>query len=246
MLKRRVLPTLLLKGPGLVKGAGFDSWRRIGSARQAVRVYEARRVDELVLLDIAATPEGRGPDLATIADVAEDCLMPLTIGGGVRGLDDFNALLRAGADKIAVCTAALSDPALIQRASRKFGSQCVTVAIDVKGGRVMAQCGKADTGFAPVDWAMDCERLGAGEILLSSVERDGTMTGYDLDLIQAVSSAVSIPVIASGGAGSVADFVKAFAAGADAVAASAIFQFTETTPMLAKRHLHDNGIAVRL
>jgi cyclase len=246
MLKRRVIPTLLLKGAGLVKGTGFDSWRTVGSVQQAVRVFEARMVDELILLDIGATPEGRGPDIAAIADATEACFMPLTAGGGVRSVEDFRALLLAGADKVAICTAALERPALIAEASRKFGAQCVVVAIDVRHGRVAARCGEADTGLDPVAWAREAERLGAGEILLSSVERDGTMQGYDLELIRSVARAVRIPVVASGGAGCPADFEAAFSVGADAVAAGAVWQFSDLTPMMAKHHLAGCGIPVRL
>lgn len=247
MLKRRIIPTLLLKGPGLVKGKRFESWRRIGPVLPMVRVYESRQVDELILLDIAATPEGRGPDFATIADVAGECSMPLTVGGGVRDLDTIRELLKCGADKVAICTATSWSFDFIRDASKKFGSQCITVAIDVKFGFVTFGCGtNARIGSDPVHWAKVMEDLGAGEILLTSVDRDGTLEGYDLDLIRRVSEAVSIPVIASGGARDYTDFAAAFEAGAHAVAASALFQFTEATPLGAKRHLAEQGIPVRL
>jgi cyclase len=246
MLKKRLMPTLLLKGPGLVKGVGFDSWRRIGPAVQAARVFDARQVDELVLLDIAATPEGRGPDMATIAAVAEDCFMPLNVGGGVRDLATIRELLRIGADKVVIGTAAFDVPGLIKRAAVKFGSQCITVALDVKHGLLRTHCGAGTTNMDADIMAAYAQALGAGEILLTSIERDGTMDGYDLDLIRDVSAVVSIPVIASGGAGRYADFEAAFAAGADAVAASAMFQFTEQTPLAAKQHLHRAGVPVRL
>lgn len=246
MLALRVIPTLLLHGAGLVKGEGFDARRRIGSALQAVRVFEARQVDELIVLDIAATPQGRGPDLDAIANMTEGCFMPVTVGGGVRCVEDFRALLMAGADKIAICTAALDDPDLISRASRRCGAQCVTVAIDVRAGVVTSRCGTQPTGRDPVAWAQECVDRGAGEILLTAVERDGTMTGYDLDLIRSVASAVSVPVIASGGASGPEDFEAADAAGASAVAAGALWQFTTMTPLLAKRHLASRGVPVRL
>ena len=247
MLARRVIPTLLLKGPGLVKGERFNSWRRIGPALPQVRVYETRQVDELILLDIAATPEGRGPDLDTIAAVAEECYMPLTVGGGVRDLDTIRELLRVGADKVAIGTAALMRPDFIKEAARKFGSQCVTVAIDVRCGIVTTHCGEYNhLGWTPAIWAKYADVLGAGEILLTSIDRDGTMEGYDLDLIRSVSAAVNIPVIASGGARDYADFAAAIDAGAHAVAASALFQFTEATPLGAKKHLAEQGIPVRL
>lgn len=251
MLKNRVIPTLLIKNGMLVKGERFNSWRRIGPVLPMVRIYETRQVDELILLDIAATPEGRGPDFATIADVANECYMPLTVGGGVRDLDTIQELLRIGADKVAINTAAneisiVNEPSLVELAAKKFGSQCITVAIDVKNGTARTRCGTRPTGHSPVDLAQFQERCGAGEILLTSIERDGVMAGYDLDLIRSVSEAVSIPVIASGGAKDYDDFAAAFGAGAHAVAASALFQFTEATPLGAKQHLKEQGIAVRL
>lgn len=246
MLKSRVMPTLLLKGPGLVKGERFNSWRRIGPVLPMVRVYEARQVDELVLLDIAATPEGREPDFATIADVANECFMPLTVGGGIRNIETIRELLRIGADKVVIGTAAFHDRSFIGEAAETFGSQAITVAIDVKDGAVVTYCGAISTGYSPRGEAHRNQCCGAGEILLTSVDRDGTMEGYDLDLIREVSSAVNIPVIASGGARDYADFAAAFDAGAHAVAASALFQFTEATPLAAKRHLHEHGIPVRL
>ena len=246
MLKRRIIPTLLMKGPGLVKGERFNSWRRIGPVLPMVRVYESRQVDELILLDIAATPEGRGPDLKTIADVADECFMPLTVGGGVRDLDTIRELLRVGADKVAICTAAYEDPNFVFHAAIKFGSQCITVAIDVdEYNGVRTHCGTEIVEGDPIEWARFWSFCGAGEILLTSVDRDGTMEGYDLDLIRSVSAAVSIPVIASGGARDYADFAAAFDAGAHAVAASAMFQFSEATPAGAKRHLAEQGFAVR-
>ena len=242
----RVIPTLLLKGPGLVKGERFNSWRRIGPALPMARVYETRQVDELILLDIAATPEGRGPDVDTIAAVAEDCFMPLTVGGGVRDLDTIQELLRIGADKVAICTAAIEDNGLIYAAAQKFGSQAITVGIDVKNGVLMTRCGTMPQCVSPSQWAHLMEFMGAGEILLTSIDRDGTMEGYDLDLIRSVSTAVNIPVIASGGARDYVDFAAAVKAGAHAVAASALFQFTEATPLGVKRHMAKEGIPVRL
>lgn len=244
----RVIPTLLLKGPGLVKGKRFDSWRRIGPVLPMVRVYETRQVDELILLDIAATPEGRGPDLETIAAVADECYMPLTAGGGVRVTNDVRALLVAGADKVVIGTAAAERSDLLYRAAHKFGSQCIVVAIDVRDNHMWVCCGstRVPTSVKPAKWAKWMEGGGAGEILLTSIDRDGTMEGYDLDLIHAVASAVAIPVIASGGARDYADFAAAIDAGAHAVAASALFQFTEATPSGAKRHMAEQGIPIRL
>lgn len=251
MLKTRIIPTLLYRENGLVKGRGFDSSRRVGGALQAIKVYNLREVDELVFLDIAATAEGRGPDLPLIDELADYCFMPMTVGGGVRGLEDFRALLSVGADKVAVNTAVLADPTLVERAAAAFGSQCVVVSIDVRGSgpadwQVYGRNGGEATGRDPVAWAKQVADLGAGEILLTSVERDGTMEGYDLDLVAAVSAAVGIPVIASGGAGSYADMAAAAQRGASAVAAAAMFHFTQHTPREAKLHLAAEGIPVRL
>ena len=210
-----------------------------------IRVYENRQVDELILLDIAATPEGRSPDFKTIESVASECFMPLTVGGGVRDLDTIRELLRVGADKIAIGTAAY-DGGFVRDAARKFGSQCITVAIDVDDFRsVMTHCGTEEIEGGAAEWARDFEDDGAGEILLTSVDRDGTMEGYDIELIRKVSRSVSIPVIASGGARDYEDFHAAFEAGAHAVAASALFQFSESTPLGAKNYLSEKGIPVR-
>jgi cyclase len=251
MLKHRIMPTLLFKEVGLVKGIGFDSWRRVGTAMQAVKVYNMRQVDELVFLDIAATPSGARPDFQQIDELADECFMPLTVGGGVRTVEDIRELLWVGADKVAINTAAVADPGLISDGADMFGSQCITLSIDFRRApdgtaEVVTHCGKQPSGRDPVEWAREAESRGAGEILLGSVERDGTMGGYDIEMIRAVSDAVGIPVIASGGAGSyehLADAIKE--GGADAVAAASIFHFTEMTPREAKRHLGERGIPVR-
>ena len=251
MLKVRVLPTLLFKDLGLVKGVQFNSWRRIGSAPQAVKVYNLREVDELVFLDIEATRAGRSPDFQTIDEIADDCFMPLTVGGGVRTLEDVRHLLKVGADKVAINTAAVEDPDFIRAASGTFGAQCIVVSIDVKchpDGRreVYTRSGTRPTGLDIVPTAKRMEAAGAGEILLTSIDRDGTMTGYDTELVRRVCESVSIPVIASGGAGSWEHMAAAIESGAAAVAAASIFQFTEKTPLEMKRGLISRGIAVRL
>ncbi len=250
MLKRRVIPTLLLKGVGLVKGKSFDSWRRVGTLLPAIRVYQTRDVDEIVLLDISATEEGRGPDLAAVKDAALECAVPLTAGGGVRSLEEVKNLLRAGADKVLINSAAYDDPALIRAASRTFGAQCVVAGIDVRGVGNEATCvgrrGTRDEGITPRDHARRLEELGAGELLLTSVERDGTMAGYDVDTLREVAAAVTIPVIASGGAGSYEHMHDALVrGGASAVAAASIFHYTELTPLGAKAYLAARGIPVR-
>ncbi len=241
---------MLYKDTTLVKGTSFDSWRRVGSAMQAVKVYNMREVDELVFLDISATREGRGPDLELIDGLADECFMPLTVGGGIRTVEDVRDVLRAGADKVAINTAATTDPDLVRRVADRFGSQCVVVSIDVRAANgsyeVFAASGTRPTGRAPVDFARELEALGAGEILLTSIDRDGTMTGYDLSLIEQVAAAVTIPVIASGGAGSYDDLAAGLRAHASAVAAASIFHFTEQTPLEAKRHLAVLGFPMRL
>jgi cyclase len=251
MLKARIIPTLLYRTDSLVKGTGFDSWRRVGSAMQSVKVYNMREVDELVFVDITATSEGREPDYALVDDLADECFMPLTVGGGVRSVDHVRRLLQVGADKIAVNTAAVEDPSLIAALAQRFGSQCVVVSLDARrmpDGRheVFTHSGSRGTGRDPVELAKQAEERGAGEILLTSIERDGTMTGYDLELVRRVTQAVSIPVIASGGAGSYDDLRQALAeGGASAVAAAAMFHFTQNTPAGAKQHLATHGIPVR-
>ncbi|MGE3147529.1 MAG: imidazole glycerol phosphate synthase subunit HisF, partial [Pseudorhodoplanes sp.] len=206
MLKTRIIPTLLFKGMGLVKGVGFDSWRRVGAALQSIRVYNLREVDELIFLDIGATPGKGRPDFREIDELADNCFMPMTVGGGVRTIDDIRDLLAVGADKVAINSAAVETPDLVRDGAQEFGSQCIVVSIDVKRRgdgtpEVVTHCGRTATGRDPVEWAKTVETHGAGEILLTSVERDGAMAGYDVDLIRDVTMAVNIPVIASGGCG---------------------------------------------
>lgn len=252
MLKIRVMPTLLFKDVGLVKGVNFESWRRVGSAVQSVKVYNMREVDELVFLDITATRDERPPDFETVDELADECFMPLTVGGGVRTLEHVRRLLQVGADKIAINTAAVKTPQLIRQAADQFGSQCVVVSIDVRRHHdgtceVYTHAGTKATGQDPVSLAQTVEALGAGEILLTSIDHDGTMTGYDIELTRRVCEAVSIPVIASGGAGSYEDMAQVLREGkASAVAAASIFHFTQQTPLEAKRYLSEQGFRVRL
>lgn len=252
MLKVRVMPTLLFKNFGLVKGVCFDSWRPIGSVMQAIKVYNMREVDELVFLDISATREERPPDFETVDEIADECFMPLTVGGGVRRIDDVGRLLQVGADKVLINTAAIHTPDLIRLVADKYGSQCVVVSIDAKklpNGQyeVCTHSGTRATARDPVTFAREVEALGAGEILITSIDRDGTMTGYDIKLTRDVSDAVSIPVIASGGAGNYEHMALAIIQGkASAVAAASIFHFTQQTPLEAKRFLRERGINTRL
>lgn len=251
-VKIRVMPTLLFRDVGLVKGVAFDSWRRTGSALQAIKVYNMREVDELVFLDIRATPDGRAPDFAQVDELADECFMPMTVGGGIRTPDHIGQLLAVGADKVAINTGALATPQLIQDGAVRYGSQCIVISIDVRrhqDGRleVMSHCGKQPTGRDPVEWAREAESLGAGEILLTSVDRDGTFEGYDVKLTRAVVDAVKIPVIASGGCGNYQHMADVLTHGkADAVAAASIFHFTEQTPREAKQFLRDQNFRVRL
>lgn len=241
-LKVRVIPVLLSRGGLLVKGRGFSGGRVIGQVRQAARVHERRSVDELVILDITATREDRGPDLGLIESVAGLC--PLAVGGGVRSVDDARRLLLSGADKIVVGTAQ-HDDGLVSALASKFGSQAVVASIDVKKGDVMTHSGTVGTGKDPVAWAREVAVRGAGEIMLCSVERDGTMSGYDLGLVRGVAKAVKVPVIASGGCSGADDMAEAICSGAHAVAAGALFQFTQETPASVAARLADLGVAAR-
>lgn len=253
MLKIRVVPTMLHKDFGLVKGEYFDSRRAVGSPMQAVKLYNMRNVDELVFLDVAATQDEREPNFDLIDELADDCFMPFTVGGGVRTVDDVRRLLEVGADKVLIGSAAVETPGIVGDAARRFGAQCVVVSIDVRRTgpsdepEVYVRSGTAPTGSDPVRIARKVEELGAGEIVLQSIDRDGTMQGYDVELIRRVSEAVSISVVASGGAGSYEHMADAIEkGGASAVAAAAIFHFTERTPMEAKRYLAGRGHPVRI
>lgn len=250
MLKTRVIPTLLFKDLGLVKGISFDSWRRTGSIMQAIKVYNLRQVDELIFVDITATQENRPPDFKTIDEIADECFMPLTVGGGIKTIEDIKNLLRVGADRVAINTEAILRPEFIKEASEQFGSQCIVVSIDVKKEgdeyRTYINSGKKKTDVEPVSFAKKAEEMGAGEILLTSIDRDGTYKGYDVDIIKAVSGEISIPVIASGGAGNYNDMFLAISeGGASAVAAASIFHYTQQTPPEAKKFLKEKGIIVR-
>lgn len=247
MLTKRIIPTLLVRGHELVKGKAFQSWRSVGVAEQAARIYARRGVDELCLLDIAATPAGRGPDFAMVERMTQGNFCPVSVGGGVRHIDDVRDLLLAGADKVVLGTMAYLNPRLVRDISRKFGSQALCVAIDYAGNGVMTHCGTKDfaTENDVVRFAEQMQSCGAGEILLTSIEGDGLMCGYDLDMIRAVSAAVDIPVIAAGGAGTYEHMFEAIQAGADAVAAGAMFLFSDATPAGAAEYLASKGVTCR-
>ena len=248
-LAKRIIPCLDVAGGRVVKGIQFVDLRDAGDpVEQAIR-YDRERADELVFLDITASHEDRTSMLDVIRRTAESVFIPFTVGGGVRSVDDFRAILGAGADKVAVNTAALSDPDLIARAADHFGSQCVVVAVDARrtgaGWEVHTHGGRTPAGIDAVEWAARAEALGAGEILLTSMDRDGTRDGYDTELLRVVSNAVRIPVIASGGAGNLQHLDQAFTAGAHAVLAASIFHFGEYTVGEARAYLAAQGHPVR-
>jgi cyclase len=230
-LKTRIIPTMLVKGFELVKGSRFVNERVVGNAISACRIHNMRGVDELCLLEVG----GQMIDLEVVKLLAGECFMPLAVGGGVRTLKQFGALIANGADKVVLGTVAFELPQLVRAAADKFGAQAVVVSIAVPA-----------LGYNTVAAAKYCKRVGAGEILLQSVERDGTLSGYDLDLIAAVSHAVSIPVIASGGCGTYEHMAQALRAGAHAVAAGAMFQFTDQTPQGAAKFLANCGFSTRV
>lgn len=250
MLKARLIPCLDVKDGRVVKGVNFVNLRDAGDPVEIAKGYDTAGADELCFLDITATYENRGILLDVVARTAEACFMPLTVGGGVRTLDDIRKLLLAGADKAAINSAAVADPAFIARAAEKFGSQCVVVAIDAKAvnGRweVFTHGGRRPAGLDAVQFARQAAAQGAGEILLTSMDRDGTAKGFDIALTRAVADAVSIPVIASGGAGALDHLVEAIRDGhAAAVLAASIFHFGTHSIAEAKRHLSSYGVPVR-
>lgn len=230
MLKTRVIPCLLLKGSGLVKTQRFKEPKYVGDPINAIRIFNDKEVDELLLLDITASREGKGPAFDTIRDIASECFMPVAYGGGIRSMDDIRRILKAGIEKVVLNTAAIDNPQLVRQAADEFGSQAVVVSIDARRkllGRyeVVARGATQGTGLHPVEQAQKMEQCGAGEIFLTAVDRDGTMEGYDLELLQRVASKVHVPVIAAGGAGKVQDFGDAVRHGASAVSAGAMFVF---------------------
>ena len=249
MLARRIIPCLDVAGGRVVKGVHFQSLRDAGDPVEQAARYDADGADELVFLDISASPEARRTTLEMVSRVAESIFIPFTVGGGIRSAADAGAALRAGADKVTVNTAAVRDPSLVSRLAESFGSQCIVAAVDVKRveGRltVVVNGGREATELEAVAWSRHLEALGAGEILLTSMDRDGTGAGYDLPLIQAVSRAVSMPVIASGGAGNLAHLAEALEAGAHGVLAATIFHFQDSSLPRARAYLRERGYPVR-
>lgn len=253
MYTKRIIPCLDCNNGRVVKGTNFVNLRDAGDPVEVAAAYDKSGADELVFLDITATSDGRNTTVDLVRKVARKVFIPFTVGGGIRTIDDFRLLLREGADKISVNSAAIDNPNLISEAADKFGSQCVVVAIDAKkrddgsGWDVYRAGGRVNTGLDAVEWAIKAYELGAGEILLTSMDCDGTKAGYDLELTKAISSRVSIPVIASGGAGTMEHFYDAFdKAGAEAVLAASLFHYKEMEIVDLKKYLRDKGISVRL
>lgn len=250
MLAKRIIPCLDVQAGRVVKGVRFVNLRDAGDPIEQARWYAQAGADELTFLDIAASIEERGTLLDMVERVADTIFMPFTVGGGVRSADDFRELLRAGADKVSLNTAAVNRPALVNECAEKFGSQCVVIAIDAKsegrGWEVYTHGGRNATGRDAIEWAREVERAGAGEILLTSIDRDGTQRGFDLPLTRAITEAVNVPVIASGGAGKLDDFYEVFAEGkADAALAASLFHDRDMSIGEVKSYLAARGVAVR-
>lgn len=233
----RIIPTLLAKGTQLVKGRKFSADRVVGHVLQAARIHQSRGVDELIVLDVDATPSGRGPNFTLVEELTRDCFMPITIGGGVRNAHDVDRLLRSGADKVSVKTLWCQDLAKLEYLAVRFGCQAIVASLD---------CTYDYSTDATASWAIHLQDSGCGEILLTSMSREGTMEGYDLDLIRKVCEVASVPVIAHGGCSGPEDMLHAIEAGASAVAAGALFQFTEWTPRSCVEYLAESGVEVRL
>ena len=252
MLAKRIIPCLDVRDGKVVKGVNFVGIREVGDPVECAMEYDRQGADEICFLDITATYEGRRTMVDVVRKTAEHVFVPLTVGGGIRSVEDFREILRAGADKVSVNSAAVKNPELISQAAEIFGSQCVVAAIDAKRDekgnfKVVVHGGRKDTGLDAVEWAKRCQELGAGEILLTSMDTDGCREGFDLELLRAVCSVVSIPVIASGGCGRLEHFSQVFEdTGADAALAASLFHFRELTVQEVKEHLAEHEIPVRM
>ncbi len=252
MHTKRIIPCLDVKDGRVVKGINFVNLRDAGDPAEVAAAYDKAGADEVVFLDITASSDSRNTQLEWVRQVASKVFIPFTVGGGIRTVDDFKMILREGADKISVNSAAIMNPRLVSDAADKFGSQCVVVAIDAKlredgsGWNIYKNGGRVDMGIDAVEWAMQVEKLGAGEILLTSMDGDGTKAGYDLPLTKAVADAVNIPVIASGGAGKLEHFYEAIDAGAEAALAASLFHYKELEIREVKEYLRNKGVSVRL
>lgn len=250
MLRTRVIPIVLLSGYSVLKTIKFDVRRNLGNPITVARIYNTRNVDELVLLDIDASKQKRAIDLFTIQDVASECFMPLTVGGGIRKIEDIRNLLKRGADKISINTYALENPNFIKESSSIFGSQCIVVSVDLKKVNdhyvIYSSIDNENTKLNPIEWCKRCEALGAGELLISFVDRDGVMEGIDDSYISEIAKSVNIPLIACGGVSNPDDTVKMAKAGASGIGVSSIFHFTNHTPLDCKKAMDQAGIPVRI
>ena len=253
MHTKRIIPCLDVKDARVVKGVNFVNLRDAGDPADVAAAYDQAGADEVVFLDITASSDSRATQLEWVGQVASKVFIPFTVGGGIRTVDDFKAILREGADKISINSAAIMNPQLINDAAEKFGSQCVVVAIDAKrrndgsGWNIYKNGGRVDMGMDAVEWAMKAEKLGAGEILLTSMDGDGTKAGYDIELTRAISQSVGIPVIASGGAGTLEHFYEALTeGGAEAALAASLFHYKELEIRQVKEYLSRKGVSVRL
>ena len=250
MLAKRIIPCLDVKDGRVVKGINFVGIKDVGDPVECAKLYDEQGADEIVFLDITATHEGRGTMVEVVRKTAKEVFVPLTVGGGISTTEDMKNLLRAGADKVSVNSSAVRNPDLIAQGAKLFGSQCIVVAVDAKrvdgAFHVVVNGGRIDTGLDAIQWAQQVQELGAGEILLTSMDADGTKTGFDLELLNAVTGVVSIPVIASGGCGKLTHFSEVFLkTGADAALAASLFHYRELTVGQVKEHLREKGIVAR-
>lgn len=250
MLKIRIIPTLLFSNRTIVKSKNFSNNRMIGDPTTVARVFNTRNADELIFLDILASKLDQEMNFKVISDIAKECFMPLTIGGGIRSLKDVDKIFQLGADKISINTIALLNPKIIKEISEKYGSQAIVVSIDVKKSdnnyKIFSHGGTIKSDYDLISYVKEIEKQGAGEILLNSIDKDGTMEGYDLELIKLVSSNTSLPVIASGGCGSLKDCHQAIISGADAISAASIFHYVGESIITIKKYLSEQNVSVRL
>lgn len=251
MLKKRIIPKFLIRNGRLVKGVRFhDNFREAGNPVSTAKVYDSYGVDELLFVDIDATPQGRPANGSVIERVSEEVFMPFTVGGGIRTLHQIADLLASGADKVCINTSAIEDPDFVNRAASRFGDQCIVVGIDYQrmpGGtqRVVSHCGTSPTQLDPLEWALRMQDAHAGEIMLCSIDRDGTMSGYDVELIERVAHRLEVPLIASSGAGTLLHCRDALEAGASAITISSMFLFSDHSPIKVRTYLATNGVSVR-
>ena len=251
MITKRIIPCLDVRNGRVVKGVNFEGIQDVASPVELAHFYNDSGADELVFYDITASYENRGLFTDALTQVAKEIFIPLTVGGGINTLDDFDRVLKCGADKVSVNSGAIKDPSLIEKAAKKYGDQCVVLSMDIKRVdgkfRIFSKGGRIDTGIDALDWAKNGENSGAGELVVNSIDTDGVKQGFDLEMLQAISELVSIPVIASGGAGKKEDFLELFKAGcADAGLAASIFHFKELSIADLKKYLNDNNIEMRI